>query len=228
MEIHGFTCFVVLRGSYSWGQLPPGGIEPGSWQLLRSPTPALRKPATYRSIFILRNKIILSLQIYICHDNQMKLVYIYVCIYIYDILILYSMYIMDMSSPSTRLLQLDTTSATKRESGMSGAWEIKHHPSIVGSSSSKFDVEWCIVRFAFCSTHEGRSNLAPQQTLKWLFVVSCCSCVAMFLGPDLHTGILHRCFSPSEGGFFLDDLWNSLVTLIRFSPKWDTLYPPSS
>lgn len=49
MEIHGFTCFVVLRGSSSWGQLPPGGIEPGSW-LFRSPTPALRKPATYRSI----------------------------------------------------------------------------------------------------------------------------------------------------------------------------------
>ena len=74
MEIHGFTCFVVLRGSYSWGQLPPGGIEPGSWQLFRSPTPALRKPATYRSMFFFK-----EIKLY----YHYKYIYIRIYIYIY-------------------------------------------------------------------------------------------------------------------------------------------------
>ena len=65
----------------------------------------------------------------------------------------------------------------------------------------------------FCSTHEGRSDLAPQQMLKWLSVMSCFSCVAMFFGPWFaqkhHASSFFLMFFPYEGLFFLDELWNS-------------------
>ena len=74
----------------------------------------------------------------------------------------------------------------------------------VGQPATSLMMWLYIVLFALLMTHEGRSDLAPQQILQWLSVMSCFSCVARLFGPWFpHRHLASRFFSPLKDGFSL-------------------------